>query len=664
MIRLPVKKILATIVSLLVIVATFPAHANTSIERMFRAPIIVNMILRPDGKSVLSVKSNNGTQYLTIKQLPAGDEITVFTPSEYAASKSTIGNAAWLDNQYFAIQFLESKSGIADLLNTKTSRRLLIIDSLATPGTERQVLSVKTPGWLAAPLPNTKGQFLYAKSGIQSRIYKLNINLLKPDKAPLSKTEMIDGGQFIADNQITQVDGYATRWFLQKDGQPKAALHFTAPYTLTLTELKSDGKHEQVFEWKLLEKTDKKRADKEKAATIENYLPLSLGPNDSEYYCLDRKEEESRSLYLVNFKTKAHQLIYETSAFEIIDLVFSPNDKLIGMKVLKDERLITEPLSNNDSTKSVNREKLIMPIGTSTDTQTKLVYEEAYNQPGQFWLETLTPKSHVLIGEKYPWLSNKLKTTQIEGEIDVEGLKIPYLLNSPISTNKTPLLVMPHGGPIGVFDSPYFDNLTQLFNAQGYSVLRVNFRGSSGRNQQLREAGRKEWGNLMLEDIYQATTKVLTNNNLDQSRVCLFGMSYGGYAATMLLIKHPETYKCAVAAAGVYDLNLYLQSAQFSKMQDEWAKDNIGNHETEYDALKLISPVFLADKLTKPLLLLHGTEDKTVDIEQSMRMKFSLDKAGKPANFLKLEGLGHSFSSPQDAEKLLSPALDFLREKL
>lgn len=662
MTKLLLKNTSLPTVTLLLLIFSIPVYANISIEHLFKAPLISTMVLRPDGKAVLSIKYENDIQYLSIKPLPNGDEKTLFTPSQYGAVKSMVGRASWLDNRYFVIQFLEPKAGIADLINTKLSRRLLIIDSQALPGTQEQVLSVKTPGWLIDSLPTADGHFLYAKSGIQSRIYKLNASLLKPDKAPLNKSDKIDGGQFVADNQLIQVDGYATKWFLEKNEKVKATLHFTAPYTLTLTEFKTDGKHEQVYSWKTI-KSEKKQ--KGQTDPIDNYLPLALGENDSEYYCLDRKEDESKSLYLVNFKTKTHKLIYETSAFKIVDLAFSPSGKLMGVHVLKNERLILEPLSNNiQLSEPANRERLTLTLDTSADSQHKLIYEESHNQPGQFWFETTHPKNRVLIGEKFPWLSNKLPSTQTESELDVDGLKIPYLLNIPKSTTKAPLIVMPHGGPIGIFDTPYYDSLTQFFNAQGFAVLRVNFRGSGGRSQQLREAGRKEWGNLMLNDIHQVTRTVLAHSDLDQSRVCLFGMSYGGYAATMLLIKHPETYRCAVAAAGVYDLNLYLQSAQLSEEQDQWLKDNVGNYQTEYEALKLISPVFFAEQLQRPLLLLHGDADKVVDIEQSARMKYSLDKTKKAVDLLKLEGLGHGFSSAEEAEKILSPSMQFLRANL
>lgn len=643
---------------------SFSSNAEVSIEQIFRAPLISKMVLRPDGKAVLILKEENKIQYLSIKSLPQGSEKTLFIPSEHGADKSIVGQIIWLDNRYFAINFFEPKAGIADLINTKTSRRLLIIDSLAPVGSIEQVLSVKTPGWLVDTLATVEGQFLYAKSGIQSRVYRLKIDLLTPDKKPLSKSDKIDGGQFIADNQIIQVNGYATRWFPRREGNFSSVLHFTAPYVLSLTEFGPDGKQEEIFSWQLKEVDKNKKSNKGESVSIENYLPLAAGPLDSEYLCLDRLEDESKSLYLVNFKTKNHRLIHETSEYEILDLVFSPDNILIGVQVLKNGRLSFEPLSKHKQiSETTNGDGLVLTADASADLNKKLVYEESHNQPGQYWLETQTPKNRILIGERYPWLAKQLKSRQIEESVRVEGLDIPYLLNLPTSNSKAPLIVMPHGGPIGIFDSPYFDHYTQLFNARGYAVLRVNFRGSGGRSQALREAGKHQWGGLMLKDIHAATTHVLQRTDLDKSRVCLFGMSYGGYAAATLLINHPDVYQCAVAVAGVYDLNLHLQSANLSEQQDRWSKEYIGNYQTEYDALKLISPVFLAHKLQKPLLLLHGDQDEVVDIEQSARMKFSLDKADKKVDFVVLEKIGHSLTSSEEAEQLLAPSLAFFRAK-
>jgi dipeptidyl aminopeptidase/acylaminoacyl peptidase len=131
---------------------------------------------------------------------------------------------------------------------------------------------------------------------------------------------------------------------------------------------------------------------------------------------------------------------------------------------------------------------------------------------------------------------------------------------------------MPHGGPIGVFDHRYFDLDTLFLASKGFAVLRVNFRGSGGHSKALEDAGEQQWGNLMLVDIKAATDKVITRDDIDADHVCVFGMSYGGYAATMLAMQHPERYRCAISYAGVTDLNLYLNAPELNKRQDAWLR--------------------------------------------------------------------------------------------
>lgn len=639
-------------------------YASTLIDNFFSPPLIYSMALRPDGKAVLMLKEEKGIQYLSIRILDDNTEKKLFIPSEYGDKKSVIKQFVWLDNQYFAVDFIEPKTGIADLMETKISQRLLIVNSYAEPGSMAQVLGVKTSGWLVNPKASDKDEFFYAKSGAQSHIYKLRASLLKPERALLGKSDLIDGGQFIASNKIAQVEGYATRWFFNNDGNVKAVLYFTEPYILALTELKEGKKQEKLFSWTLINKSEKNTESNEKS--IEKYIPIALGPSDGQFYCIDRDDKEIKSLYLVNFKEKTQELVYETANFDIVDLVFADNHKLIGVKILKNERVFIEPISSEISFNSYNEknEKFILKLSESFDSNKKLIYEESYNQSGQFWLETQSPYSRVLLGEKFPQLNNQLKSQQYEGEITVDKLNIPFILNLPGLATKAPLIVMPHGGPIGVFDTPYFDRYTQLFNAYGYAVLRVNFRGSSGRSKEHRDAGKKEWGGLMLKDIHQVTEHAVKTFDIDKNRVCLFGSSYGGYAAVMLLIKHPDMYKCAVAIAGVYDVNLELQSPQLTLQQREWLKEYVGDFEKEYDFLKTISPVYLAEQLQRPILLLHGDKDTVVDIEQSSRLKMSLDNNDKAVSFIVLKNAGHSIESVEDAKKLLIPSLDFLHSNL
>ena len=214
------------------------------------------------------------------------------------------------------------------------------------------------------------------------------------------------------------------------------------------------------------------------------------------------------------------------------------------------------------------------------------------------------------------------------------------------------------------FNDAYFDETTQFFNANGFAVLRVNFRGSGGHSKELREAGKKQFGELMLEDIYQATLAVVQHQYIDKKRICTVGMSYGGYAAVALTINHPEIYQCAVSLAGVMDVPYYTRSPHSTEKQRSWIADQVGNIETEYDELKSISPVYNAAKLTQPILITHGEKDQVVDVEHAYRMKLMLEKHSKEFEWYIEPDGSHSFDNKEETYRFFNRTITFLRKNI
>jgi dipeptidyl aminopeptidase/acylaminoacyl peptidase len=119
-----------------------------------------------------------------------------------------------------------------------------------------------------------------------------------------------------------------------------------------------------------------------------------------------------------------------------------------------------------------------------------------------------------------------------------------------------PLVILPHGGPHGVRDHWGYDWEVQLLANRGYAVLQVNFRGSGGYGRRFEAAGFGEWGAKMQDDLTDATHWAITEGIASADRICIFGSSYGGYAALMGAVREPELYRCVVGHAGVYDLEL------------------------------------------------------------------------------------------------------------
>src|SRR5690606_10651105 len=137
-----------------------------------------------------------------------------------------------------------------------------------------------------------------------------------------------------------------------------------------------------------------------------------------------------------------------------------------------------------------------------------------------------------------------------------DGLAIHGFLTVPREAGgrPPPMVVMPHGGPFGIFDRWGFDRDAQLLAAAGYAVLQVNFRGSGNYGRAFKQAGAQQWGRAMQDDVTDATLWAITQGHADPERICIYGASYGAYAALMGVVREPGLYRCAIGYVGVYDL--------------------------------------------------------------------------------------------------------------
>jgi dienelactone hydrolase len=255
-----------------------------------------------------------------------------------------------------------------------------------------------------------------------------------------------------------------------------------------------------------------------------------------------------------------------------------------------------------------------------------------------------------------------IKTKSIDG-IDLEG----YLVVPKNSKGKKlPLVVIPHGGPIGVRDYAYNSDVQHFYASQGLASLKVNYRGSGGYGKNFKDLGRKQWGKKIESDINHMVEYAIDNYNISNDNICAMGSSYGGYSAVMLTILYPDRYKCAVSFAGVMDIPLMFTSSDFSKNKKsiEEFKKIVGDPENESQSLIQDSPLYLVDKITNPVLLFHGAYDKRVSAEHSFRMKELLDMTNKESDLIILENEAHSLNFIESEIVYISRSLVFIKKQL
>jgi dienelactone hydrolase len=246
-----------------------------------------------------------------------------------------------------------------------------------------------------------------------------------------------------------------------------------------------------------------------------------------------------------------------------------------------------------------------------------------------------------------------------------DGTELEAILTIPKHAElaNLPMVLLPHGGPIEVNDDWFYDNDSQFLASRGYLVLQVNYRGSSGRGANFIESGYHQWGTGIQRDLIDAVKWVISEKYADPKRICVFGSSFGGYAAMMTVIRAPGLFKCAIGYAGIYDMAMRYKKGdtQESKGGRSALRVQMGDDVADLDAN---SPDKLADKIDVPVLLIHGEEDQRAPIEQAKAMRAALESAHKPYEWLVKPGEGHGFYDEKNNIELYTRLQQFLEKNI
>lgn len=403
------------------------------------------------------------------------------------------------------------------------------------------------------------------------------------------------------------------------------------------------------------------------------FEPVALSTDGRLLYGLAEEDRAQRELVAFDMATKTLQAtVFSRAGVDVSAPLFSDDGHLVGVRYYRSGRLVSEYFDEGEAA-IMRRLAAAFPgrslsvADRSDDGRSRLLWVDGADLPPTLYHLDLDAGVAMQVASSMPWLDGRplapAKVVRFKG---VDGLELEAFLTLPPGVSKPPLVVHPHGGPIGVADTLHFTPDVQYMAGLGYAVLQVNFRGSDGYGAAFREAGHRSYGTAIEDDIHAAVNHVVASGAVDGSRMCMVGGSYGGYSGLVAAVRWPQAYRCVVSMFGISDRALFFTASDSSRGKEtrEAMEKMIGDPRVDLDEMVENSPLYHVDRLVAPVMLVHGMEDQRVDAEHSRRMARMLESVGRPAVGYVFPDEGHGIDDEDHRKKVWEGIAGFLQQHL
>jgi dipeptidyl aminopeptidase/acylaminoacyl peptidase len=398
------------------------------------------------------------------------------------------------------------------------------------------------------------------------------------------------------------------------------------------------------------------------------YSPADFSLDDQYLYYISNEGSEFTYLSSYNLETGEKALVYETD-WDVSYAYFSFNAKYQVIGINEDAKNVVkvfdsatgEPVTMPDfgnrdiSGVSISRSEELIRLAAGSPTSPGDLYIH------QFGKEDFTRLTHSLNKEIN---ESELVAGEVIRYPSYDGLEIPAILYKPLEAtekNQVPALLWIHGGPGGQ-SRLGFSSLIQYFVNHGYAILAVNNRGSSGYGKTFYNLDNQRHGEDDLMDCVEAKKYLAGLGYIDMDKIGIMGGSYGGYMTMAALTFQPEEFSLGVNLFGVTNWLRTLKSIPpYWEASRKALYDELGDPFTE-DSVRLyeISPLFHAQNVTKPLMVLQGANDPRVLQVESDEIVAAVKENGVPVEYVIFDDEGHGFVKKENQIKGYGQILEFL----
>jgi dienelactone hydrolase len=285
-----------------------------------------------------------------------------------------------------------------------------------------------------------------------------------------------------------------------------------------------------------------------------------------------------------------------------------------------------------------------------------LISSTSDRQPTQFVLYNRANGSLVGLGGTHPDLKPaQMGPRSFHHYTARDGLSIPAYVTLPAAKagGPRPAVVLVHGGPHVRGGAWEWDQQAAFLASRGYVVIQPEYRGGTGFGRAHFEAGWKQWGGAMQDDLADAAGWAVQQGWADPQRIGIMGASYGGYATLMGLIKDPQVFRAGVEWAGVTDIALMFTSTESDASQEDLGysmRALIGDPDSEADAamFRRNSPLPRAAELKQPLLMAHGADDLRVPLAHASRFRDAIEAHNRNVTSVVYDNEGHGWRNEKN----------------